>query len=111
MQTLGPGVPNFHPFHSTISRFRDIPYLRIFPLTQMLTFQSATKFLKLKQNYSDYTLTDDRSVLLNNMLVFTSVSNITGALFGRNPSQQRTQTHHKIKSLFFFENFYMHIYT
>ncbi len=47
MCTVGPQVPNFPPFCSTISRFRDISHFRIFPLTPMLKFHSATKFVKL----------------------------------------------------------------
>ncbi len=46
-QYRGPRVPNFGPFGSTISRFQNIAHFRIFPLTPMLTFQSATKFLIL----------------------------------------------------------------
>ena len=42
MQFLGVRVPNLHPFHSMISRIQDIAHFRIFPLTPMLKFQSAT---------------------------------------------------------------------
>ncbi len=49
MQFLGQWVPNFHPSHSTTSHFQDIAYFRIFPLTHMLKFLSATKFLNLDQ--------------------------------------------------------------
>ncbi len=36
--------PNFHLFRSMISSFQEIVHFRIFPLTPMLTFQSATIF-------------------------------------------------------------------
>ncbi len=41
--TVGPWVPNFRPYCSTINLFREIPHFFIDP---MLKFQSATKFLK-----------------------------------------------------------------
>ena len=44
---LGPRVPNFHPFHYMISHFQDIAHFKIFLLTSMLNFHSATKFSKL----------------------------------------------------------------
>ena len=40
-------VPNFRPFHSTISRFQDIAHFSIFPLIHMLKFQSAIEFLNV----------------------------------------------------------------
>ncbi len=45
-QFLRPWVPNFHPFHCTTSHFKDFAHFRIFPLTPMLKFQSATIFFK-----------------------------------------------------------------
>ncbi len=39
---IGPRVPNFHPFRSTISHLQDIAHFTIFPLTAMSKFQSAT---------------------------------------------------------------------
>ena len=57
MQFLGPRVPNFHPFCSSDSCFQDFAHFMIFPLTPMLKFQSAAKFLKLGQSRScRYTL-------------------------------------------------------
>ncbi len=44
---VGPWVPSFHTFCSIIIHFQDIAHFRIFPLTPMLKFQSATKFLTL----------------------------------------------------------------
>ncbi len=44
MCTIVPRDPNFRPFLSTISRFQNIAYFTIFPLTPMLKCQSATKF-------------------------------------------------------------------
>ncbi len=46
MQYIRVRVPNFRPFRSTINRFQDVVHFRIFPLTPMLKFQSATKFFK-----------------------------------------------------------------
>ena len=43
MCAVAPRVPNFRPFHSTISRIQDIAHFMIFPFTPMLKFQSATK--------------------------------------------------------------------
>ncbi len=40
-------VPNFRLLCSAIRGFQDLPYLSIFPLTQMLKFQSAIDFVKL----------------------------------------------------------------
>ena len=37
--------PKFSSIRSAISRFQDIAHFRIIPLTPMLKFQSATKFL------------------------------------------------------------------
>ncbi len=34
-------VPNFRPFHSTLSCFQDIAHLRILQLTSMLKFQGV----------------------------------------------------------------------
>ena len=47
MSTVVPRVLNFRQFRSTISHFQDIVHFRIFPLTPMLKFQTATKFLIL----------------------------------------------------------------
>ncbi len=49
MVRCSPQVANFHPFHSTISLFQDIAHYRIFPLTPMLKFQSATIFFNFWQ--------------------------------------------------------------
>ncbi len=45
MDLLGLRFPNFHLFCSTISCFQDIAHFRIFTLTPMLNFQSATNML------------------------------------------------------------------
>ncbi len=45
IQYLGPRVPKCRPFRSMISRFQGIAHFRIFPLTPMFKFQSATKFV------------------------------------------------------------------
>ena len=44
--TIWHWVPIFRPFRSMISRFRDIPQFRFFPLTPLLKFQSAKYFFK-----------------------------------------------------------------
>ncbi len=44
---LGQSVPNVYPFRNTISIFNILYIFRIFPLTPMLKFQSATKLVKL----------------------------------------------------------------
>ncbi len=36
MEFPEPGVPNFHPFRSTINRFQDNAHFRIYPLTPNL---------------------------------------------------------------------------
>ena len=46
MQFVGPRVPYFHLFRSTISRFPEIAHFMISPLTPMLKFQSTTKSSK-----------------------------------------------------------------
>ncbi len=45
MCTVVHRVPNVYPIHSTISRFQDIAHFTIFPMTPLLKFQSATKYL------------------------------------------------------------------
>ena len=56
MCTVEPRVPNFPPFHYTISCFRDIPHFSFFQLTPMLNFQSAITFLNFGR-LSTYTIT------------------------------------------------------
>ncbi len=45
MQYMGPRIPNFHPFRSTIRQFQYITHFRIFPLAPMLNFQVQQKLL------------------------------------------------------------------
>ncbi len=62
MQYIRVRVPNFRPFRSTINRFQDVVHFRIFPLTPMLKFQSATIFFLIfadRQNIHNFTFPYD----------------------------------------------------